>query len=106
MATKKATKEISADVKASKNPFVIGPRITEKAAYASEKNVFVFNVAMAANKIQIKQAIKDLYKVTPVKIAIVVTKPEVVVFRGNLGKKSAFKKAYVTLKKGDTIDLN
>lgn len=106
MATKKATKEISADVKTSKNPFVIGPRVTEKAAYAAEKNTFVFNVAMNANKIQIKQAIKDMYKVTPTNVAIVVTKPEAVVFRGNPGKKSAFKKAYVTLKKGDTIDLN
>lgn len=106
MATKKAKKEVSADVKPVGNGVVIGPRVTEKAAYASERNVFVFNVAMDANKIQIKQAIKELYKVTPIKIAIVVTKPEVVVFRGHLGKKSAFKKAYVTLKKGDTIDLN
>lgn len=106
MATKKAKKEVSTEVRSVEAQMVIGPRVTEKAAYASEKNVFVFNVAMDANKIQIKKAIKELYKVTPIKIATVVTKPEVVVFRGHLGKKSAFKKAYVTLKKGDTIDLN
>lgn len=85
---------------------ILGPRITEKAAYATEKNVYVFNVALDANKIQIKQAIKEAYKVTPVKITTVVSKPQVVVFRGKLGKKSGFKKAYVYLKKGDTIDLN
>lgn len=106
MATKKTTKEVSTDVKTASNPFILGPRVTEKAAYAAEKNTFVFNVAMEANKIQIKQAIKDMYKVVPTKIAIVVTKPEAVVFRGKPGKKSAFKKAYVTLKKGDTIDVN
>ena len=105
MAEKKSKKEVSTDVKVAPSK-VLGPRITEKAAYATEKNVYVFNVAMDANKIQIKQAIKDAYKVMPVKVAIVVTKPRGVVFRGVPGAQSAFKKAYVTLKKGDTIDLN
>lgn len=102
MATKKAKKEVT---EVAKNATVIGPRITEKAAYSAEKNTFVFNVAMDANKIQIKDAIKTLYKVTPVKVAIVVSKPRAVVFRGKPGKQSAFKKAYVTLKKGDTIEI-
>jgi len=106
MATKKDKKEVSADVKPAANPFVIGPRITEKAAYATERNVYVFNVALTANKIQIKKAIKDLYKVTPIKIATVVSKPRAVMFRGMPGKKSSFKKAYITLKKGETIELN
>lgn len=106
MATKKAKKEVSVEVKTAEQKMIIGPRVTEKAAYASEKNIFVFNVAFDANKIEIKKAIKTLYKVTPIKITIVVSKPKTVVFRGKLGKQSAFKKAYVTLKKGDTIDLN
>jgi large subunit ribosomal protein L23 len=107
MATKKVSKkEEVKEVSVPKSAFVLGPRITEKAAYATEKNVYVFNVAIDANKIQIKKAIKDLYKVAPTKIAIVVNKPKTVVFRGRLGKKSGFKKAYITLKKGDTIDLN
>ncbi len=105
MATKKATKEVSADVKTVISSVVIGPRITEKAAYATERNVYVFNVTTGANKIQIKKAIADQYKVVPTKIAIVVSKPKTVTFRGRLGKESASKKAYVTLKKGDTIDL-
>ena len=107
MATKKVMKKEEAkEVSVPKSAFILGPRITEKAAYASENNVFVFNVAPDANKIQIRKAIKDMYKVTPTKIAIVVNKPKTVVFRGRLGKKSGFKKAYVTLKKGDTIELN
>jgi len=85
---------------------ILKSRVTEKGAYSAEQNTYVFNVAMEANKIQIKQAIKELYKVIPIKIATVVNKPQNVVFRGRPGKKSGFKKAYVTLKKGDTIDLN
>lgn len=103
MATKKAKKEIAGTVTSS---VIIGPRITEKSAYAAEKNTFVFNVAPDANKIQIKNAIKTLYKVSPVKVAIVVSKPKNVIFRGKKGTQSGFKKAYVTLKKGDTIELN
>ena len=105
MATKKVAKtEDKAAAKTS--PFIIGPRITEKAAYATEKNVYVFNVAMTANKIQIKQAIKELYKVTPTAVNIAVSKPRATLFRGRPGTQSAFKKAYITLKKGDTIELN
>ncbi len=100
---KKADEKATPVVKSSK---ILGPRVTEKAAYATEKNVFVFNVAMTANKIEIKKAIKDAYKVTPTDVNIVVMKPRSVVFRGKPGTQKAFKKAYVTLKKGDTIDLN
>lgn len=88
------------------SPFIIGPRVTEKAAYATEKGQYVFNVAMDANKIQIKKAIKDVYKVTPVAVNIVVAKPQAVVFRGKRGTAKAYKKAYVTLKKGDVIEIN
>lgn len=106
MATKKAAKnEAVAESKPVSNGKVLGPRITEKAAYSAEKNVYVFNVATDANKIQIKQAIKDLYKVVPTKIAIVVSKPKAVTFRGNKGMQKASKKAYVYLKKGDTIEV-
>lgn len=101
---KKTVKKEEATVVA--NSVLIGPRVTEKAAYGAEKNVYVFNVTKNANKIQIRKAVKDQYKVTPTKIAIVVAKPQNVVFRGKPGVKSGFKKAYVTLKKGDTIDLN
>lgn len=107
MATKKAAKkEVSADVKASSKSVILGPRVTEKAAYATERNVYVFNVATTANKIQVRNAIADQYKVVPTKIAIVVNKPRAVSFRGRIGAQSGSKKAYITLKKGDTIELN
>ena len=98
MATKKVAKKDEA-AKPVISSVIIGPRITEKAAYASEKNVYVFNVISSANKIQIRKAVKDQYKVTPMKIAIVVSKPKSVVFRGHLGTQGMSKKAYVYLKK-------
>ena len=101
----KAKKEV-AEKAPVKSSVIIGPRITEKAAYATEKNIYVFNVERDANKIQIKKAIKDQYKVTPVKVAIVVSKPKNVTFRGKPGKQNGFKKAMVYLKKGDTIEIN
>lgn len=99
-------KEVSTEVKTPVQSVIIGPRITEKAAYATERNVYVFNVEMKANKIQILDAVKAQYNVTPVKVAIVVSKPKATTFRGYAGKQSGFKKAYVTLKKGDTIEIN
>lgn len=101
---KKTTKTEEKAVATS--PFILGPRVTEKGAYATEKGQYLFNVAIDANKIQIKKAIADQYKVTPVAVNIVVSKPKAKVFRGRLGTQSAFKKAYVTLKKGETIDVN
>ena len=52
-----------------------------------------------------KQAIKKMYKVTPVKINIMNVKQRAVVVRGKRGKQAGGRKAYVTLKKGDKIEL-
>ena len=106
MATKKQIAKKAEAAPVVKSTKILGPRVTEKAAYATEKNVFVFNVALDANKIEIKKAIKDEYKVVPTSVNVVVSKPRAKVFRGKLGTKKAFKKAYITLKKGDTIELN
>ena len=105
MAKKTTTKteEAAVPVVASK---VLGPRVTEKAAYATERGQYVFDVALDANKIEIKKAIAAQYKVTPVAINIVVSKPKAVTFRGRKGTLSASKKAYVTLKKGETIEIS
>ncbi|MDB4984812.1 MAG: ribosomal protein [Patescibacteria group bacterium] len=107
MATKTIKKtDDKAATPVVKSTKILGPRVTEKAAYATEKNVYVFNVTLDANKIEIKKAIKDAYKVMPIAVNIVISKPRAKMFRGKPGVKKGFKKAYVTLKKGDTIDLN
>ncbi len=84
---------------------ILGPRITEKAAYSAESNAYVFNVATSANKIQIARAIKSLYKVDPIKVTVSVLKPAMIVVRGRIGMTKKSKKATVFLKKGQTIEI-
>jgi len=81
------------------------PRITEKAAMISSNNVYTFDVSVDANKIQIKQAIHAQYAVTPVSVNIVRNAARKVTKRGRPAHLKAVKKAMVTLKKGDTIEL-
>jgi len=71
----------------------------------SENNVFTFNVATRANKIQIKKAITEKYGVTPISVNIVNQKARKEMRRGRKVHKKGTKKAMVTLKKGDTIEL-
>ncbi len=84
---------------------VITPRLTEKATQIAENNVYTFNIAQNATKTQVKEAVKALYGVTPVSVNVVKQKQETVFLRGKKGLKAGYKKAYVTLKKGDVITL-
>ncbi len=84
---------------------IITPRVTEKAAMGTEKNVYTFNVAVKASKGEIAKAVKNFYKVTPTKIRIVTIPAKKVVSRGRIGIKAGGKKAYVFLRKGDKIEV-
>lgn len=85
---------------------ILRPRITEKASIQSEKNnVYVFEVAKSANKHTVLTAFVEMYKVTPVRINIAKIAPKAVFSRGKAGVKSGGKKAYIYLKKGDTIEI-
>lgn len=90
-----------------KDPIAIikKPRITEKSAISAEKGVYVFEVSKTSNKDSISQAIKALYKVRPVKVAIVKLPAKKTMARGKRGTTNEIKKAYVYLKKGDKIEL-
>ena len=83
---------------------IINPHVTEKASDLSEKGVYAFNVNMRANKDQVIRAVVAFFKVTPVKVAMLVQKPK---YSRNPRsnrvqvKKAAYKKALVYLKKGD-----
>lgn len=86
---------------------IVGPRITEKAVSMSERNVYTFNVRPTATKYAVRGAIKALYNVTPVKVNIVNKKPakRTKGFQGKTVHEKGMKKAYVYLKKGDTINV-
>lgn len=83
---------------------LIAPIITEKAISKIETGSYTFKVATRANKIQIARAITDLYKVEVTKVNIINKKSEEVVIKGRFtGRKKAWKKAIITLKKGQKI---
>ena len=81
------------------------PIITEKATILSEQNKTVFKVHAGANKNTIKKNIEKLFKVNVVKVNIVNTKTKKKLKQGRLSTKSGYKKAIITLKKGQSIDL-
>lgn len=81
------------------------PVITEKATLTSEANGVVFEVAIDANKPQIKEAIEALFGVKVKAVNTTITKGKQKRFRGMLGRRKDVKKAYVTLEEGNTIDV-
>ena len=81
------------------------PRITEKASFRAEQNVYTFDVENSANKTEIKKAIFKLYKVKPVKVNILQVPDRRVSIRGKAGLKKGGKKALVYLKKEDKIEF-
>ena len=84
---------------------IISPIYTEKATTLSEKNKIVFKVNIDSNKDIIKKNIEKIFKVNVIKINTIKLKSEKKMVRGRKVKKPGYKKAIVTLKKGQTIDL-
>ena len=91
--------------KAEQYDVIRKPIITEKATMASENGAVVFEVAIEANKPQIKEAVESLFNVKVKAVNTLITKGKVKRFKGQLGKRKDVKKAYVTLEEGNTIDV-
>ena len=84
---------------------IISPNITEKSTSMSEFNKVVFKVDKNANKKSIKKSIEKIFKVNVVKINTVNMREKLKIVRNKKAFKSGYKKAIVTLKKGQSIDL-
>ena len=84
---------------------IIAPVITEKSARQAEKNVYTFKVATSANKIEIKKAVEAAFGVKVEKVNTLITKPKAKRVGRYTGKTKTYKKAFVTLKDGETIEL-
>tara|TARA_Y100000996_G_scaffold64005_1_gene43331 strand:+ start:62 stop:355 length:294 start_codon:yes stop_codon:yes gene_type:complete len=82
------------------------PIITEKATILSEQNKTVFKVHDKATKKTIKKNIEKLFKVNVVKINVINRKAKLKMKQGKKSYRSGYKKAIVTLKKGQSIDLS
>ena len=85
---------------------IISPNITEKSTYLSEFNKIVFKVHKGASKSSIKKSIEKLFKVNVIKINTINLKGKTKLVRGKKSITSGYKKAIVTLKKGQSIDLS
>ena len=84
---------------------IVSPIVTEKATLLSEKNKVVFKVINFANKKILKKNIEKIFKVNVTKINTIYYRSTTKVVRGRKIKVPGFKKAIVTLKKGQSIDL-
>ncbi|MFA6105992.1 MAG: 50S ribosomal protein L23 [Patescibacteria group bacterium] len=86
---------------------IIKPMVTEKAAtHQTTHRAYSFIVARSANKIEIAKAVKELYGVEPMSVRTANIEGHVVRFSKGFGRKSDYKKAMVTLKKGDSITIH
>ena len=81
------------------------PAISEKGTLVSAHNQIVFNVALRATKPQIKAAIEGLFSVKVEAVNTLVRKGKVRTFKGRKALLSDVKKAYVTLAKGERLDV-
>ena len=84
---------------------IISPNVTEKSTSLSEFNKIVFKVNKGASKKSIKKSIEKIFKVNVVKINTMNSKGTTKMVRNKKAFKPGFKKAIVTLKKGQSIDL-
>lgn len=105
--TEKTEEAVKISVAGGASPrLLLAPRVSEKAAALASRGVYVFNVPVWANKVEVRKAVEALYKVdvTSVKTARGIGKA---VARGRIrGRRQNWKKALVSLKKGQTINLH
>jgi len=84
---------------------ILFPVVTEKSTNLSELNKITFKVPDGANKKNLKKNIEKIFKVNVTKINIINKQNRTKLTRGKKVKVSGYKKAIITLKKGQSIDL-
>ena len=84
---------------------IISPNVTEKSTSLSEFNKVVFKVHKGASKDLIKKNIEKIFKVKVIKVNTINLKGKSKIVKNKKTYKSGYKKAIVTLKKGQSIDL-
>ena len=84
---------------------ILSPIVTEKSTSLSDQNKIVFKVPDSANKKNLKKNIEKIFKVNVTKINIINKKSRNKITRGRKVKVMGYKKAIITLQKGQNIDL-
>ena len=84
---------------------IISPNITEKSTSLSDLNKILFKVVKGSNKKSIKKSIEKIFKVNVIKINTINIKGKTKLVKNKRTFKTGYKKAIITLKKGQSIDL-
>ena len=84
---------------------IISPIVTEKSTNLSEQNKIVFKVSNKLNKIILKKNIEKIFKVNVIKVNIINKQSRKKIIKGKKVKIQGYKKAIITLKKGQSVDL-
>ena len=84
---------------------ILSPIVTEESTNLSEQNKIIFKVHKKANKNNLKTNIEKIFKVNVIKVNIINKKTRIKITRGKKVRVKGFKKAIITLKKGQNIDL-
>ena len=84
---------------------ILSPLVTEKSTNLSEMNKVVFKVNRLLNKRSVKRSIEKIFKVNVVKVNIINKQSRLKIVKGKKVRVQGYKKAIVTLKKGQNIDL-
>ena len=84
---------------------ILSPFVTEKSTNLSDQNKIIFKVPNKTNKVNLKKNIEKIFKVNVTKINIINKQPRKKIIRGKKVKIRGYKKAIITLKKGQNIDL-
>ena len=85
---------------------LIKPIVTEKSSLGSEFNQVTFQVLNSSTKKEIKVAIENVFKVKVKKVNTLIVKGKSKSFKGTIGRRSDYKKAFITLEDGQSIDIN
>lgn len=105
VAKKSQTSNVATFVGVDEANVIVKPLISEKSASLAGANQYVFVVRKGVNRIQVRSAIKQMYGVSPVSVNIMNVLGKKVGFSQRMGKRSDWKKAIVTLPKGQTINV-
>ena len=84
---------------------LIRPIITEKTTLLMQENKYTFQVPLNANKVEIRKAVESIFNVKVEKVATIRVLGKTKRMGRTMGKRSDYKKAIVTLKAGETIEV-
>ena len=84
---------------------ILTPKISEKAIYYAERGIYIFEVPMSTNKIEVAKIVESTFKVNVTDVNIIIAKGKVKRFKQILGRQKDTKKAMVKVKAGQSIAL-